>query len=108
VSTRKATRRPKARTVQDTLPRGFVPTPIRQLAPSWIESLAHEGTIVSAGLRTLSNYPFASREAGAIGIRALEELTGKLERIASDARKCTVELSKGLQQEFNRFKEAQS
>lgn len=88
-----------------TLPKGFVPTPIRQLAPSWIESLAHEGIIVSAGLRTLSNYPFTSRDVGAIGIRALEELTGKLEQIAAAARKCTVELSEGLQQEL---KEAQS
>lgn len=105
MSGRKATRRPKARKVQGALPKGFVPTPIRQLAPNWIESLAYQGTIVSAGLRTLSNYPFTSLEAGAIGIKALGELTGKLERIASKAHQCTVELTKGLQEGFTALKQ---
>lgn len=106
MSTRKATRRPKAHRARKppSLTTGVNPTPIFDLTEGWLSDLGLRSTQVATALFALRDYPFRSPEVGAYGVEPLESVGNKLIMIGQAALKCAAE----IRAEIQKPKEAQS
>jgi hypothetical protein len=73
-------------------PKGFVPTPILDLAPNWLHDLGSRAASVSCVMVTLSSYPFRAREVSTRGAQLVREMGEKLKQIGADAVRCADEI----------------